>query len=342
MKYQSELIKEIVEARGHKKSSLHYESECIETWIEEAKGAYPKLCDYESEWLNYISILDDTGGEFPYETITDVTEATIDNVVPYAYKSAVLKGQSLVNLLEVDGVYALASVSSTDYDIRTNKSVKITIKDAATANFYPVVYFKDYSMFKPNTKYLALFDDLGTNDYFSEISIKTFRGGGEIAKKETSKRLARGKILFTTRANLSDVVERQAIILETGNRDYKAGDIIHVENIRVIEYREGMENWDISYFDGMQSVQMPVLTTTGKNLFDKGKLEKGDLNATTGENTPKDERCRTSDFIQVKGGSKITLSKSTNEWFRVFGYDNNKNFLSDVINKKSSSETFVA
>ena len=75
MKYQSEVIKEIVEARGHKKSSLHYESECAETWIEEAKGAYPKLCDYESEWLNYISILDDTGGgedpeppigEFPY------------------------------------------------------------------------------------------------------------------------------------------------------------------------------------------------------------------------------------------------------------------------------------
>ena len=107
MKYQSELIKEIVEARGHKQSSLHYESECTETWIEEAKGAYPKLCDYQSEWLNYISILDDTGGEdpeppigeFPYETITDVTEAAVDNVVPLAYKSAVLKGQTLVNVV---------------------------------------------------------------------------------------------------------------------------------------------------------------------------------------------------------------------------------------------------
>ena len=108
MKYQSELIKEIVEARGHKQSSLHYESECIETWIEEAKGAYPKLCDYQSEWLNYISILDDTGGEypeppigeFPYETITDVTEATVDNVVPLAYKSAVLKGNTIDTILD--------------------------------------------------------------------------------------------------------------------------------------------------------------------------------------------------------------------------------------------------
>lgn len=34
MKYKSELIKEIVDSRGHKKSSLHYESECVESWIE--------------------------------------------------------------------------------------------------------------------------------------------------------------------------------------------------------------------------------------------------------------------------------------------------------------------
>ena len=54
MKYQSELINEILGQRGHEKSTLHYESECIEQWIDENKGAYPKLCDYQSEWLNYI------------------------------------------------------------------------------------------------------------------------------------------------------------------------------------------------------------------------------------------------------------------------------------------------
>ena len=103
MKYQSEIIPEIVEQRGHKKSSLHYQSECVETWIEEAKGAYPKLGDYQAEWLNYISILDDTGGSeepeppigaFPYETVSTNTTATVNNVVPYAYKSAILKGST--------------------------------------------------------------------------------------------------------------------------------------------------------------------------------------------------------------------------------------------------------
>ena len=33
----------------------------------------------------------------------------------------------------------------------------------------------------------------------------------------------------------------------------------------LIEYQEGMENWDIPYFEGVQSVKMPVLSTS--NLF---------------------------------------------------------------------------
>lgn len=36
----------------------------------------------------------------------------------------------------------------------------------------------------------------------------------------------------------------------------------------LLEYVDGMENWGIKYFEGMQSVKMPVLTTVGKNLFD--------------------------------------------------------------------------
>lgn len=37
-------------------------------------------------------------------------------------------------------------------------------------------------------------------------------------------------------------------------------------DILFIEYQDGMENWDIPYFEGMQSVRMPVLRTTGKNM----------------------------------------------------------------------------
>lgn len=76
MKYESELIKEIVDSRGHEKSSLHYQSECVEAWIDESKGAYPKLCDYESEWLNYINKLG--GGGVPVEAITQNLSSFIE------------------------------------------------------------------------------------------------------------------------------------------------------------------------------------------------------------------------------------------------------------------------
>ena len=92
IKYESELIKDIVDTRGHDKSSLHYESECIGAWIEETKGAYPKLCDYESEWLNYLN--DNEIGKFPYEAVTANPTATVNNVVPYSYKNAILKGDT--------------------------------------------------------------------------------------------------------------------------------------------------------------------------------------------------------------------------------------------------------
>lgn len=54
MKVKSDLIHEILENRGHEFPDLHYQSECVESWIKECEGSYPKLCDYESEWLNYI------------------------------------------------------------------------------------------------------------------------------------------------------------------------------------------------------------------------------------------------------------------------------------------------
>lgn len=41
----------------------------------------------------------------------------------------------------------------------------------------------------------------------------------------------------------------------------------------IIEYQEGMENWDIPYFEGMCDVKMPILRNVGKNLFDMSMVE---------------------------------------------------------------------
>ena len=37
------------------------------------------------------------------------------------------------------------------------------------------------------------------------------------------------------------------------------------ENLIIIEYQDGMEHWDIPYFEGMQSIKMPVLTTSNED-----------------------------------------------------------------------------
>ena len=39
----------------------------------------------------------------------------------------------------------------------------------------------------------------------------------------------------------------------------------------LIEYQNGMENWDIPYFESMASVKAPVLHSVGKNLFDMNR-----------------------------------------------------------------------
>lgn len=68
MKFEAEIIKEIVDSRGHTKTSIHYQSECVEEWVKEVEGAYPKLCDYRPEWLNYSN--ENKIGEIPVEAIT--------------------------------------------------------------------------------------------------------------------------------------------------------------------------------------------------------------------------------------------------------------------------------
>ena len=172
--YESELIKEIVEARGHKKSSPHYESECIESWVEEVKGAYPKLCDYESEWLNYISILDDMGGvedpeppigEFPYVVLSDVTQATIDNVVPYAYKNAILKGKTDENLQSV----RMPVLTTTGKNLFDKSKVKYntSLSPSNGEDQADVRYMSsDFINVEPNKKYVS--SHMGVIFYYDE------------------------------------------------------------------------------------------------------------------------------------------------------------------------------
>lgn len=101
----------------------------------------------------------------------------------------------------------------------------------------------------------------------------------------------------------------------------------------IIEYQEGMENWDIPYFEGMQSVKMPVLTTMGVNIFE-GETERGYIDSSTGQNSSAWNDLRSVGYTEVIGGNTIRILV-TNESFsspRIYEYDENKNFIGRVEN----------
>ena len=268
MKYQSELIKEIVDSRGHKESSLHYESECTETWIEEAKGAYPKLCDYESEWLNYISILDDTGGsedpeppigEFPYVVLSDVTEATIDNVVPDAYKSAILRGDTLVNVVTEQAFGGNdRNYESQFFDSTFNAGETFTI-------------------FVVNPRVTTI--KVGLNNAATGLWAKEQQYDVNNIKR----------VVYTVPSGYC--CKYVAVVVSRGN------DATGFENSLVIVSGDKSYLEIDNYFEGMLSVEMPVLKATGKNLFD-GIIEFGGINTNTGLDTTWSTNFRTS-FMRV-------------------------------------------
>ena len=76
----------------------------------------------------------------------------------------------------------------------------------------------------------------------------------------------------------------------------------------IMEYQEGMENWDIPFFTGLCDVKMPILRNTGKNLFD-GNLEDGALDS-SGMPVEYENRKRTG-FIKIKQGETYTISGCT-------------------------------
>ena len=232
MKYQSEIVNEILEKRGHEKSSLHYQSECVELWIEETKGSYPKLCDYEGEWLNYIA--ESPIGEFPYVTLSDVTEATVNNVVPYAYKSAILKG----NTLSANPLSVVGHVSSTFND-----------DNSVTMNADGVWHHVDYdsSNYVGNkATFVVLFSENTIGDDLSYFQSKGFNVENKVINTNSFKFYGTITGSFI-RFGLKPITQSGSV------------------TFRVMLLDGDYTNHDIPYFEGIKSVKIPVLTTSNED-----------------------------------------------------------------------------
>lgn len=139
---------------------------------------------------------------------------------------------------------------------------------------------------------------------------------------------------FQTTNNIAIIGVKEKIVFtypingDGGVHYYCNNDLMETEitpEFIVLEYQDGMENWDIPYFEGMQSVKMPVLTTTGKNICSGYII--GGLNSTTGEEMIGNSNIVTS-FILIDNTNSYYISGlAPRSWNYVAYYDSNKQFI---------------
>lgn len=111
-----------------------------------------------------------------------------------------------------------------------------------------------------NTKYILIFNinnstSSSTNNY---IMVRGYNTDGTFKEYgRTIKKFGNGRhyiLLESTQGNVEHILIGSDFSCE-------------IDDTILVIYQDGMENWDIPYFEGMQSVKIPVLTTTGKNLW---------------------------------------------------------------------------
>ena len=240
-------------------------------------------------------------------------------------ESAILKGQTLVN---VDSYYSLNDFNSQNIDsIYDDGYIQLTANGT-----WKNAFTKYNGTLKANTKYLVVVD-VKTNTLADGAKpFRLFTGGvnssgiSNVALVNDAQTYIDGgvtgvfKYIVTSASDLSNA--------EVTLRNYVSNTVtsgIIVYRTMMIEYQSGMENWDILFFRGMQSVKMPILTTTGKNLFNKNNLvlNKG-LSSESGAYYNADNRHSTN-YIEVEGGKNCCISNMKISLICYYDYD--KNFI---------------
>ena len=168
---------------------------------------------------------------------------TIENTVQGNIKSATLKGQTLVNYFNPNTISELTDegylLNEPDFSKqRVFNYIPLQPYEDNT-EYTVIVWLKD--VVNPNNASLCC--SFGNKDLF----IDKFKNGINIAKGTTK-----------TISGYSNI--------RIGDLDVKNG--AGATLIGAVILKGDYTNVDIPYFEGMKSVQMPILTTTGKNLFD--------------------------------------------------------------------------
>lgn len=199
---------------------------------------------YLSRYEELLGYLIENGGSGNFEYVIYTLNqqlSTLYSTKERPVKSAILKGCTLVNKMN-NARYR----TNIDVDVKPNSNNEFiyTYADGLGGNILPL----QTSVFEPNKIYtiILFLDEIGDGG-LNKIHL--------LGGKDTMLKIGINKALYTTSSSIND-------------NDYSHNTQIRSSfKAKYVIVEGDYTNVDIPYFDGMQSVKMPVLKATGKNTF---------------------------------------------------------------------------
>ena len=224
-------------------------------------GFYESATLYGKTMVNCIQEPSSKDVVLPY-AFEDGQYVTINDTKESGALGVELKGQTLVNIHDKK-TPTLAAAENDWYSNLVIETNSISFTVAKLPENWRYISFKslNLSMLKPNTKYLVAFEEA------SGVSTVTFKNGDSTHPLSDTVQIVSNKAIVTTTSDWVNSAQILYIYVPARN----VGAEVKVKNPMIIEYVEGMENWDIPYFTGMTSCKMPILKTIGKNLFNENE-----------------------------------------------------------------------
>ena len=246
---------------------------------------------YLGEQIVFNEVIDDLN----YVLYEFYKGKTISNTIEAPVKRAILKGNTLVNLVN--------DVTSNEVGNYNNSPCKINVIRNLQNETLTIIF---------NVTSLEIPDGA---DGILRI------GGGWSGQIRHNPTLGVNKVLYNY-----NQTSNSWLGVFSNSEAYNLGQRITISDVIVLEGDHTQE--DIPYFEGMQSVKMPVLRTAGKNLFDVSKATNSYVNS-SGEFKDNASNVR-SDYIPIKPNTTYSFiainSSQANSYFSWFTDD--KTFIS--------------
>lgn len=209
------------------------------------------------------------------------------NVMDGHAKSAILSGQTLVNL-----------ATTTNFSMTTSGSIA-PLRYTLPTGTYTIM--ADITLSSDGSCLLGFYEGHGQSRFNTKIFTSS------------------GKYIWTENITNGNIKSYGFYVT-----DNLTTDVTYTLNNLVILSGDHTQE-DIPYFTGMQSVKLPVLHTIGKNLL-SGYIN-GGLNANTGEDVSASDGIRTSFIAIDNAKSYYLSNIPSQSWNYVAYYDSNKQFI---------------